>query len=67
MEVRGAHALLVHGLGLCLLVGRAAHAWGVSQARENFRFRVAGMAMTFTTLLVSAAYLLLASTGIVRG
>jgi uncharacterized membrane protein YecN with MAPEG domain len=67
VEVRGAHALLVHGLGLCLLVGRAVHAWGVSHARENFRFRVAGMAMTFTTLLVSAAYLLLASTGIVRG
>jgi uncharacterized membrane protein YecN with MAPEG domain len=67
VEVRGGHALLVHGLGLCLLVGRAVHAWGLSQARENFRFRVAGMAMTFTTLLVSAAYLLFAPAGIVRG
>jgi len=66
VEARGAHALLVHGLCLCLLLGRASHAFGVSQAKENFRFRVAGMAMTFTTLIVSSAYLLLASMEIIR-
>lgn len=60
VEGQGAHPLLVHGLGLCLLIGRLSHAFGVSQADENYRYRVAGMAMTFTTLLTSAAYLLIA-------
>ena len=45
-------------LGVALLLGRAAHAWGVSQVREDFRFRVFGMAMTFGVLLVSAIWLL---------
>ena len=53
--------LLIHALGICLLVGRLLHAFGVSQTRENFIFRVSGMAMTFTALLTSAACLLFAS------
>ena len=60
VEAQGAHRVLVHALGLCLLIGRLSHAFGVSQTDENYRFRVAGMAMTFTTLLTSAAYMLLA-------
>jgi uncharacterized membrane protein YecN with MAPEG domain len=59
VEVQGAHALFVHLLGLCLLAGRASHAFGVSQAKENYRFRVFGMAMTFMTLILSAFYLLI--------
>jgi uncharacterized membrane protein YecN with MAPEG domain len=58
LEEQGAHALLIHALGLCLLVGRLSHAFGVSQARENYSFRVAGMALTFTTILSCAAFLL---------
>lgn len=54
-EVSGAPLLLVHALGLCLLVGRMVHALGVSQRKEDFRFRVFGMAMTFTALGVSSA------------
>jgi uncharacterized protein len=61
VEMQGAGAWLVHGLCLCLLAGRLSHAWGVSQTKENFRFRVFGMSLTFTTLIVSAAYLLVAS------
>lgn len=57
-ETAGAPRLLVHALGLTLLVGRALHAFGVSQVKEDFRFRVAGMALTLTTLLVSSSYLL---------
>ena len=60
VEMQGAHAALVHALCLCLLAGRVSHAWGVSRTRENFRYRVFGMAMTFTTLVVSALYLLVA-------
>lgn len=50
---------LLHGLGLMLVVGRAAHAYGVSQVAEDFRFRVVGMALTFT-VMGSCALLILA-------
>jgi uncharacterized membrane protein YecN with MAPEG domain len=58
MELRGAPAALLHGLGLILLLGRLAHAYGVSQETENFRFRVSGMMATFATLALSALYLI---------
>lgn len=60
VEGQGAYPLLLHGLCLCLLVGRLSHAFGVSQNNENYRFRVLGMALTFTTLVASSAYLLFA-------
>ena len=60
VEMRGAHLLLVHALCVCLFVGRLSHAFGVSQTKENYRYRVFGMALTFTTLISSAAYLLIA-------
>jgi uncharacterized membrane protein YecN with MAPEG domain len=57
-ELRGAPALLLHALCLALLIGRAAHAWGVSNPSEDFRFRVFGMAATFTVILLVALVLL---------
>ncbi len=60
VELRNAPAALVHGLCLCLLIGRSLHAFGVSRAHEDYRFRIAGMALTFMTLIVSSAYLLIA-------
>lgn len=60
VEAQGAYPLLVHALCLCLLVGRLSHALGVSRTMENYRYRVLGMALTFTTLGASAACLLLA-------
>jgi hypothetical protein len=59
VELNGAPGWMVHLLGACLIVGRSAHAYGVSQVNENYRFRVFGMAMTFTALLVCSAFLLL--------
>ena len=56
-EAGGAPAWLVHALCACLLLGRAAHALGVSQARENYRYRVLGMGLTFTVLLTASGYL----------
>ena len=53
-ELNGASAFVLHSLGLALLVGRGLHAWGVSRSPEDFRFRVAGMALTFSTLIVGA-------------
>jgi hypothetical protein len=58
LEMQGPAAWLVHGLGLCLLCGRLAHAYGVSQPKETFRFRIVGMALTFATLVAAASYLL---------
>lgn len=49
-ELRGTLTLVLHVLCLCLIVGRLLHAWGVSQPVENFRFRISGMAFTFTAL-----------------
>jgi uncharacterized protein len=46
---------LLHLSGLTLLTARMIHAYGVSQSPENFRFRVNGMAMTFTSMGVLAA------------
>ena len=57
-EASGAPVLLVHALGLCVLVGRLSHAFGVSQPREDFKFRVFGMAMTLAALGASSLYLL---------
>lgn len=58
VESTGASAALVHGLGGCLVAGRLAHAFGVSQTSENYAFRVFGMAMTLIPLVVAALRLL---------
>ena len=57
-EASGYDAALVHGLGLALLAGRAVHAFGVSRTPEDFRLRVAGMALTLGMLSVAAMLLL---------
>jgi uncharacterized membrane protein YecN with MAPEG domain len=59
VESSGANPLVVHALGVALLVARLSHAYGVSQQKENFRFRVFGMATTLTVLLLGAIYLLI--------
>ena len=58
VEVGDAADWLVHGLCGALLLGRAIHAWGLSRPREDFRFRVAGMSLTFTALGGAALVLL---------
>lgn len=58
VELSGANGMLVHALGLCLLAGRLIHAFGVSQGKENYNFRVSGMTLTFVCLLTSAIFLL---------
>nr|WP_323894040.1 hypothetical protein [Aeromonas allosaccharophila] len=46
-------------LGSGLLLGRFCHAFGMSRTPENFRYRVAGMGLTFAVILVSAAQILI--------
>lgn len=53
-ELRAVVPVVLHALCICLLVGRAVHAWGVSQDPENLRFRLVGMILTFAALTGSA-------------
>lgn len=57
-ELRKFPPPLVHALCLSLLIGRAVHAYGVSQENEDYRLRVVGMALTFGAIAVSALFLL---------
>jgi uncharacterized protein len=49
--MQGASANFVHFAGGALLVGRILHAYGVSQVKEKLKFRVAGMILTFVSIL----------------
>lgn len=52
-ELGGAPAWGLHATGLLLLSGRLVHAFGVSREPETYRFRVSGMALTFTAIIVA--------------
>jgi uncharacterized membrane protein YecN with MAPEG domain len=53
-EGLGSPGWMIHALGLALLAGRLSHAWGMSQPREVFGFRVGGMVATFSVILLAA-------------
>jgi hypothetical protein len=61
VEMGGASVWIVHGLGLLLLVARAAHPFGMyaKPGTPGFRGRVVGQALTMTVLGLAAALLLL--------
>ena len=54
LELMFGRTLLVHGLCITLLLGRALHAFGISRVNEDYRFRVTGMALTFTAVIVAS-------------
>ena len=58
MELRGHAAWYLHVLCIALVVGRVAHAWGVSQEPDDFRFRGIGVMLTFAVLAAAALTLL---------
>lgn len=58
LQSGGAAPWLLHGLGAALVLGRLSHALGVSRQQEDYRFRVAGMAMTLGVLVTASAWLL---------
>lgn len=57
VETRQFSPIMVHALCLILIAGRICHAYGVSQEKEDYRFRVMGMVLTFTTIGISAMLL----------
>ncbi len=58
VEVSGGHPYLIHALGFSLLMARLSHGYGLSQEKENFKFRVSGMVTTFSVILLCAGFLL---------
>lgn len=65
IELQSGANMIIHVVCSTLLIGRATHAYGVSQLKENYRFRVFGMAMTFTSLCIGALVLFGMSWGLV--
>jgi uncharacterized protein len=49
---------LIHALGVCLLLGRCLHAYGLGSVKEKSTLRVAGMALTFFVLINASTQLL---------
>jgi uncharacterized protein len=61
LEIQGiAHAQpwWIHTLCVCFIIGRCLHAYGMGSVQEKSTLRVAGMALTFSVLIGSAAQLL---------
>jgi uncharacterized protein len=58
VELGHASAYIVHALCASLLIGRIAHAYGLSQANQIMKLRRLGMALTFTVIVIAALYLL---------
>ncbi len=58
VEATGASPLYVHALGAAVIAGRLSHAIGVSRMKENYAFRIAGMALTLAPIIVASLRLL---------
>jgi uncharacterized protein len=59
LPMLGAKALVIHAVGGLFLVGRLGHAYGLSQTGGSSLGRVAGMILTFISLLIGAVALLM--------
>ncbi len=59
LEIQSYSHWIIHGLCIGFLAARIAHAYGVSQTNENFKFRIFGTATTINIIAI-CAFLLLA-------
>ena len=57
VEGNSNNPIFPHLLGILTLTGRTLHAYGITQIKENFNYRVMGMFLTFTSLISSAVFL----------
>lgn len=53
-ELLGQPSWIIHAIGLVLLAGRLAHAYGVGRSPQVMRLRVLGMVLTLTALVAGA-------------
>jgi uncharacterized membrane protein YecN with MAPEG domain len=66
-ESVGGPAPVLHAAGLALVAARVAHAWGMSQVPEDFRFRVGGMMTTFGVIFTLSALCVAGAAGLLKG
>lgn len=60
VELEIGTGIIVHLIGLVLLAGRIAHAYGFSASPPIMKLRVAGMMLTFGSILLSIVALIIA-------
>jgi uncharacterized protein len=53
-ELQGQAGWTIHLIGVLLAVGRVAHAYGVSQARQILKLRTLGMVATIAAMITGA-------------
>ena len=57
-ESTGTKPGMIHVLGVALIAGRCIHAYGVSQVDEKLAFRITGMTLTLTPIVIASTNLL---------
>lgn len=62
-EVQGQPGWTIHLIGALLTIGRAAHAYGVSQAPQILKLRILGMVTTIAAIVIGAVANLTAALG----
>ncbi|MCG8670972.1 MAG: MAPEG family protein [Pseudomonadales bacterium] len=60
-ELQTQSAWVAHIFCLILLAGRVSHAYSNSQVKEDFRFRVFGLASTFTVMGIGSLVILVSA------
>ncbi len=58
VEAAGFSRYWVHALGVALIVGRLAHAYGLSAAKQPSRARIVGVTLTFAVLVIGGLLLI---------
>ena len=53
LEIQNFSPLFIHIFGCVLVASRISHAFGISNVKENFAFRIAGMVPTMLLLLIT--------------
>lgn len=56
MELNEGSPMVLNICGALFVLGRVLHAYGISNANENFKWRISGMLITFTTLGTLAGF-----------
>lgn len=67
VEMLGLASAWLHLLGISLLFGRLVHAYGITRERENLRFRIIGMSLTFGVLVLGSVLVLMRSVSMLLG
>lgn len=61
LELQGGSSILLHALGMALVCGRVLHYLRLTSILKNMNFRVVGMVLTLSTILVSSVLVLIGS------